>query len=306
MGADGDEEELRVDLRDRGVEHPDAQIEEAHELGILLSRSQLEEAKRFYDPWTWGPIARTLMFGYQTDSFARPDRSEMGKERMWQGVKASLLPDVEGPLSALPNSPPDPLNSLLRRRRSRRTFGSEPIEMGSLAACLRAGFGITGERVVDGRRLPLTAAPSSGALNTYDAWVLSRAVQDLDTGTYRYLPHKNHLVRQEGRAVAFDRLFGGQAWAAQASCAVVLIADLRRQASKYSFPTTVSAVLIEAGARAELLLLQAEALSLSAVVVGLAGVGAFDRQLASAAGIWGENSMIVPVCAVLLGVPMRP
>lgn len=308
MSADGDDERLKADLSEGGAEHPDARIAEARELEILISSAELEEARRFFGPWIWGPAAAMLMFGYRADSFeveTGEPRSEGEEQDDPADVSrsAGLLPEAEGVRIELPDPPSDDLADLLRRRRSRRAFCPDPIDLGGLAACLNAGFGITGERVVDGRARPLTAAPASGALNTYDARVLVRTVTGLDPGSYNYLPQEHALVRADGGQVAFDRLFGGQRWAAQASCAIVLVADTRRQASRYVFPTTMSAVLVEAGARAELLLLQAERESLSAVLVGLAGVGAFDRELASQAGIWAETSMTIPVCAVLLGSP---
>ncbi len=303
MSADGDDERLKAGLSEGGAEHPDARIAEARELGILISSTELEEARRFFGPWIWGPAAATLMFGYQVDSFeVESGKAEPGGGRESAPAgQAALLPEVTGPRVELPDPPGDELADLLGRRRSRRRFGPDPIGLGELAACLHAGFGITGQRVVKGRARPLTAAPASGALNTFDARVLSRTVTGLDSGSYDYLPQEHLLARRDGEPVAFDRLFGGQRWAAQASCAIVLVADLHRQATRYVFPTTISAVLVEAGARAELLLLQAERESLSAVLVGLAGVGAFDLELASRAGIWGETSMTIPVCAVLLG-----
>lgn len=298
--ADGDNDNLCVKLRNAGAD-ANTIIADAFEARILLSKEQVAEAERFYGPWTWGPISQTLVFGYQDDSFA--DRAtETATRREREVADIDLLPGADGPIHELPPAPEDALAGLLRRRRSRRVFDSKPMDQALLASCLQAGFGVTGERIADnGRVLPLTAAPSSGALNTYDAWVLSREVRGLEAGTYRYLPQERGLNRQRGIPVAFDQLFGGQSWAARASCAIVFMADLRRQASKYSYPTTIPAVFIEAGARAELLLLEAEQAALSAVLVGLAGVGAFDRDLASQAGIWGETSMVIPTCAILLG-----
>ncbi len=303
LGADGDDQLLRARLRGAGVEDPEAIVADAMELGILLPSDRLEELERFHAPWAWGPVAAALMFGYQAASFADPE-TELNTRHEREATDTRLLPEPNGDVTVLPDPPDSVLTGLLERRRSRRAFGAEPVALMQLARCLRAGFGITGERIADnGRRLPLTAAPSSGALNTYDACVVSRDVQGLEAGTYRYLPQEHGLAHEEGHSVPFDRLFGGQAWAAEAACAIVLVADLRRQASKYSYPTTVAAAMIEAGARAELLLLEAEEVALSAVVVGMAGVGAFDRGLATAAGLWGPTSMTVPVCAVLLGAP---
>lgn len=301
LAADGNEELLRTKLRTCGADDPEAIIADAHEIGILISRDELEEARRFYGAWSWGPVARALMFGYHTASFADLN-TELSVRREHEAADISLLPPAERDVIPLPDQADDTLTTLLKRRRSRRAFEQDPVALAPLAACLHAGFGLTGEVTSDrGRSLPLTAAPSPGGLNTYDALVIARAVSDLDPGTYGYLPQRHGLVRRTGAPVEFDRLFGEQAWAARAPCAIVFVASLQRQASKYFFPTTVPATLIEAGARAELVLLQAEESGLSGVIVGMVGVGAFDRQLAIDAGIWGQTSMTVPVCAVLLG-----
>jgi hypothetical protein len=301
LSAEGDEAALNVELRDRGVADTDAVIAAACEADILVSERHLMESESFFSSWTWGLVAAAYMFGYHTDSFAGLE-DEMEAVRGQDSGDLRLLAEEDGPLTTLPVVQSGGLANIVARRRSRRAFASQGIEHSSVAACLRVAFGLTGECVLkDGRTLPLTGAPSSGGLNTDEALLLSRAVSGLEEGTYRYLPQKHALARTEGSAVPFDRLFGGQAWCAEASCAIVLVSDLRRQASRYTFPTTISAALIEAGARIELLLLQAEEAWLSAVVVGLTGVGAFDRQLAEKAGLPCESSMIVPTCAVLLG-----
>jgi SagB-type dehydrogenase family enzyme len=239
------------------------------------------------------------VFGYHADSF--DEELQAGGEPR-SPDKPALLPERNGAaVTPLPSMPDGRLSGLAERRRSRRVFNPQAIEVAPVAACLQSAFGITGEWPLGERHLPLTAAPSPGGINTYDALLLVRNVADLESGTYCYLPQDHALASRSGDPVPFDRLFGEQEWAAGAACAIVLVADLRRQASRYTFPTTISATLIEAGARVELLLLQAEEASLGAVVVGLNGVGAFDRGLAATAGLPSSNSMVVPICAVLLG-----
>jgi nitroreductase len=301
LSSDGDEAVLRDELRDRGAADPDAQLERAREAGILISEQQLREWEEFFDSWPWGPVAAVFMFGYHTDSFVDPaDELRTLSER--ETAPPSLLPDEDRALIELPSALEGGLVGVVARRRSRRAFDDRPIGVAPIAGCLRAAFGVTGGRMLeDGRIAPLTGAPSPGGLNTYDAFLLSRRVVGVEEGTYRYVPQRHALAREEGSPVPFDRLFGGQAWCAGASCAIVLVANLERQASRYAYPTTLSAVLMEAGARVELLLLQAEEASLSAVVVGLTAVGAFDRQLASAAGLPSATSMTIPICAVVIG-----
>lgn len=278
----------------------DVIVQAAREADILVTKEQLKELDKFFGPWTWGPVAGAFMFGYQTDAFVGPE-DELRITRRRKAAGPSLLPGG-GPVIKLPVSKEGPLADVITGRRSRRKFADEPVEIKPIAACLQAAMGLTGElKLENGRTLPLTGAPSSGGLNTYDAFLLAQNVTNLQAGTYCYLPQHHGLTLQKGSNVPFDRLFGGQAWCAKAACAIVLVADLNRQASRYAFPTTLSAALIEAGTRVELILLQAEAESLAATLVGMAGVGAFDRQLATQAGLPSETSMRIPLCAVLIG-----
>jgi SagB-type dehydrogenase family enzyme len=310
LSWEGNEQALRAELCSRGLADRDADnvIAAAREAGIIVSELQLQELESFFAPWIWGPIAAAFMFGYQTPSFASlgddvdfDDELHAMRETL---AHSNLLAEGDGMTVALPVVTGGELAQIVGRRRSRRAFGRQPLQASQLASCLEAAFGLTGEEELDdGRTLPLTGAPSSGGLNTYDAVVLSQRVAGFEQGTYRFLPREHALARVEGGPVSFDRLFGKQGWCAGAACAIVLVADLRRQASRYAFPTTVSATLIEAGARVELLLLAAEEASLPGVVVGMSGVGSYDAQLASEAGLPCATSMTIPICAVLLGSP---
>lgn len=300
LQAEGDGHTLRRELsRQPGVD-ASAVIQAAREADILVSESRLTETDQFFTDWTWGPVAAAFLFGYHTDAF--------GKEEAQSALAvhaAALLPKSSSDIVALPPlTADDCMNTLLSRRRSRRSFEGEPLDLAVVAACLSDALGLTGEVILDdGRKAPLTAAPAPGGRNTYDGVVLARRVKDLPAGTYRYLPQHHALAPQTGETVPFDRLFGGQSWCAEASCAIVLTAELRRQATRYEFPTTIAATLIEAGARSQLMLVRAEQAKTAAVILGLAGVGAFDQALASSAGL-PCDSMSVPVCAILLGPRM--
>lgn len=310
MATDGDSADLRVALHDRGIADAEADsvLAEARAAEILVSERELMDSATYFEPWAFGPLAAAQMFAYHTDRLVEPQDELLELEKLGGlGSKhPELLPEPQrdGPTIALPAARRGGLARLIEDRRSRRTFGPRPTALAPLAACLQAAFGVNAELTLqDGRVLPLTGAPSPGGLNTYDAFLLVRTVSEIEEGTYRYLPQTHALERAAGTRVSFARLFGGQAWCAGASCAIVLVAELHRQAARYRNPTTVSAVLIEAGARVELLLLQAVEESLSAVVVGLTGVGAFDRRLAAAAGLPSATSMTIPICAVLVGDP---
>jgi SagB-type dehydrogenase family enzyme len=298
-----DEDAMRAELGTRGIGDPDAVIAAAADAGVLLSEDQRAESDAFFQSWTWGPIAAAAFFGYHTDSFASVD-DEICRVHATHSPPPPLLSRTTRGMVQLPDPRPggEVLGDLVARRRSRRAFGDEPVDLAAIADCLHDAFGITGELALDNERsLSLTAAPSPGGLNTHEAVLLVRNVTGLQQGTYRYIPTEQGLAHHCESAVPFDRLFGNQAWCAAASCAIVLVAHFHRQAMRYAFPTTLAATFIEAGARVELLLLRAEEQQMSAVVVGLTGVGAFDMSLAASAGLSSSTSMMVPVCAVLVG-----
>ncbi len=289
------------------MEDPQGVLLAAREAQILLSADQRREFERFFDAWTWGPVAASFVYGYETDSFSGEidtfldGRAELGEAR--PEPELGCFGDVSDSEQILPVAPDRGLSSIARRRRSRRTFDNRPMQLSHLAACLQSAFGKTGENDYEvGPSTCLTSAPAPGGINSYDAFVLVQNVEGHESGTYHYVPERHALARMHGVPVPFDLLFGRQQWCAGASCAIVLVADLRRQAPRYKFPTTIGAVLVEAGARVQLILLQAEELALSAVVVGMTGVGAFDREMACDAGLPGTTSMVMPACAVLLGL----
>lgn len=299
MSAGTDADPLPVALERSGAGDPDQLIEHARAADILLTEEEHDELERFFGAWPWGSIAAAFMFGYETESFLEHDR-ELSRARRLPASQPSA-PAFHGHAQTLPVAPDKGLSRVVRRRRSRRTFGWKAASGRDVAACLQAAFGVTGENEYEqGPSVFLTGAPAPGGVNTYDAFLLARDVEGYDPGTYHYLPERHALTRSAGAVVPFDRLFGSQAWCAEASCAIVLVGDLERQAARYRFPTTLGAVLIEAGARVELILLQAEELSLAATMVGMTAVGAFDRKLASTAGL-PNASMTYPICAVLLG-----
>lgn len=295
-----DDEALIIELEKQKVEVGPT-IEAACDAEIIITKERLKELNDFFQSWTWGPAAANFFFGYYTDSFVNPG-DELSITSKREVTHTKLFAESKGRVINLPKISQKGLAGIASRRRSHRKFLDNPVDLDSISGCLSVAFGFTGElKLKTGQKLPLTGAPSPGGLNTYDAFLLSRNVKDLKSGTYRYLPGQNALDRVKGSLVSFGRLFGNQAWCAGAAFAIVFIADLNRQSSRYVFPTTLSAVLIEAGARAELVLLKAEEESLAATLVGLNGVGSFDQKLAQNAGLPSETSMKIPICAILFG-----
>lgn len=186
-------------------------------------------------------------------------------------------------------SPPDltggaTLSAALARRRSVRAFDPRPLTLAELSQLLWAAQGATSE---DGRR----TAPSAGALYPLEV----RAV--LAEGVFRYEPDGHRLERLDGgdfRAALAEAALD-QRFVAAAPAVLVVAGVETRTAVRYG-DRAGRYVALEAGAAAQNLLLQAEALGLGAV-----WVGAFDdRRVASLARL-PDGAM--PLAVIPVGAP---
>lgn len=160
-----------------------------------------------------------------------------------------------------------PLERLLQRRRSVRSFAPAPLSLSEVAQLLWAAQGITSAQ-------GLRTAPSAGALYPLALYVAAGNVAGLPAGVYRYVPSAHRLLPVRGkdvrRALAAAALH--QDWIAGAPAIVVFAAVPARTQAKYG-GRAMRYVWIEAGHAAENLFLQAEDLELGAIVVG-----AFDDE----------------------------
>jgi SagB-type dehydrogenase family enzyme len=156
-----------------------------------------------------------------------------------------------------------PVAEALTQRRSVREFARQPLALRELATLLWAAQGRRGPQ---GHR----TAPSAGALYPMRIYVAAGAVSGLAPGVYAYEPGTEArlvLVRTGDRRAALSRSALGQPSVAGAPAVIVLAADVRVTATKYGGRAR-RYVLIESGAVAENVYLQATALGLGTVLVG--------------------------------------
>lgn len=128
-----------------------------------------------------------------------------------------------------------PLSEVIRRRRSRRQYTSEPLTLEALSFLLWATQGIdtqaTGafrewlagkdRRAVSSRPL-LRTVPSAGGRHPFESYLLIDRVENLAQGLYRYLPFEHQLLYLRPAmelAALFEAAF--PAWVRQ--CAVLFI-----------------------------------------------------------------------------------
>lgn len=205
-------------------------------------------------------------------------------------LQRALLALLPGPAAAADSSLPIDLppaqtrgrvalEDTLQRRRSVRAFAEAPLTLAQAGQLLWAAQGQTSP---DGRR----TAPSAGALQPLELYLVAGAVQDLAPGIYRYRPAGHALVRiatGDRRAALAAASHGGQHWLQQAPALVVLAGVVARSAGRYG-ARAERLVLLEAGAATQNLLLQAVALGLGATFVGAFDDAAVATLLALPAG----------------------
>jgi len=164
-------------------------------------------------------------------------------------------PRLNGPLS---------VEGALMARRSVREFGTDAVALNEVAQLLWAAQGIS-----DSHHLGLRTAPSAGALYPLEVVLLAGAVSGLAPGVYRYLPHSHALrpVADGDRRASLAKAALGQAWIAEAACALVLAAVYRRTTSKYG-ERGERYVHMEVGHVGQNVYLQARALGLGTTMVG--------------------------------------
>ncbi|MBD3234486.1 MAG: SagB/ThcOx family dehydrogenase [candidate division Zixibacteria bacterium] len=158
------------------------------------------------------------------------------------------------------------IEQVIAERRSVREFTDAVISLEKLSQLLWSGQGITDDR--RGYR----AAPSAGAKYPLEIYVFVGNVQDIPIGLYRYFPYEHQLIvvanydrrRDLARSIPpnqIDRIL-------ETPVVFVIGAVMERTTRKYGTTRGPRYVYIEAGAAAENIMLQAQALYLDTLMWG--------------------------------------
>lgn len=193
-----------------------------------------------------------------------------GDKVLWKKEKATssrIGHYSEGDKIALPppkTSGPVSVEEAIAKRRSKRAFSTQPVEIEKLSQLLWAAQGITDE--VGGFK---RAAPSAGALYPLELFIIIGQVSALKPGLYHYLPflHQLELIESGDLRVRLARAALSQQFIASAPLSIVITAEYERVTGKYG-QRGVTYTHIEVGHVGENLFLQAEALGLATVPVG--------------------------------------
>lgn len=219
---------------------------------VVVAGSELARREEEYlSEWRWNVPTGLLHFSLEDRDIITLEESEaLQKQHLANEPQPPLflrnrrkLPVTRLSHSAAARS----LLELMARRRTVRAAGAPTISLSQLSDCLFAGMGITGSTTNCVGKLPLGMTPSGGARNPYEAYVLARRVDGLRPGIYHYSAVDHDLGLMSGDLPRFSELIGGQDWADEMPCLILLVADLRRTMWKYEDPNAYRVVLIEAG-----------------------------------------------------------
>jgi SagB-type dehydrogenase family enzyme len=234
--------------------------------------------------------------GDEYQNLTRYVRGSLPRHHLDWGSRPSLrksfsdsLKTVKLPAPATEGGPP--VWQVIRSRRSRRSYRSEPIAMERLSQLLWATQGITREAGDNQYR----AAPSAGALYPVETYLIVNNVGGLESGLYHY--------DSPGAALQFLKAgeLGPQAAAAALdqpmaqTAAVVFIWTAIPERGKWKYlERAYRYIYIDAGHIAQNLYLAATALGLGCCAIG----AIYDEEANRLVGVDGESETVIYMCAV--------
>jgi SagB-type dehydrogenase family enzyme len=140
------------------------------------------------------------------------------------------------------------------------------LSLQEIGDCLFSAFGITCHVKTQVALLPLSLAPSGGARNPYEPFVIIRRCEGLAPGVYHYsgLKHELTLLRKLPEGFSIAQMLGGQDWAEDMAAVIFMVANFERSMWKYQDSNAYRVILIEAGHRAQNLMATAATHGLTA------------------------------------------
>ena len=193
--------------------------------------------------------------------------------------------------------PTTPLQELLKRRRSLRSFSKKPMKVADLAFLLWASTGIQRKE----KGYEFRTVPSAGALYPIETYIVVNNVEGLEKGLYHYNIRAHALeelriadLTEETARAALD-----QEICAQASVVLIWTAVFQRSKWKYS-ERAYRYVYLDAGHIAQNL-----AMSAVSIGMGTCQIAAFyDDEINEILGVDGEEESATYLSVV--GHPKQP
>jgi SagB-type dehydrogenase family enzyme len=190
-----------------------------------------------------------------------------------------------------------PISYVIKTRRSCRSMSGDALTLNELSDILYYGYGITGRIDAYGvKDFPLHAAPTAGALQSIEVYVLALNVEGIPPGAYHY-NYLDHTLEQIYRGFIKYRVLDacyGQEFIQFASAVIVLTGNIRRGVWKYK-SAYYKFMLIDAGCVVENMHLVAHALGLCSCIVA-----GFDKEKVRSL-LYIDDRLEMPLIMIAVG-----
>ncbi|MEA5669904.1 SagB family peptide dehydrogenase [Pseudomonas sp. MH2] len=228
--------------------------------------------------WGWDMLSRIFHFGTKNIALSIQPKNEADWAALYlehcESVLSKPLPAQRINLNALQtiqllrHTDSGLFEALLTKRSTSRDFLDLPVQLEDLTRILEYSIGFIGERELpDSSNLPAAlrkrrSSPSGGGLNSTEAYVYVRHVDNLDPGLYYYDPfgHCLHLLSTELPPVG--KMLSGQHFSDSISAGFFLTSRFDKLWWKYEHSRAYRIALLEIGHVAQTLQLVATALNL--------------------------------------------
>ena len=154
------------------------------------------------------------------------------------------------------------IEETLLKRRSIRSYKSEPLAIAEISQLLWSAQGVTNKK-------GFRTAPSAGALYPLEVYIAAGNVTDLDAGIYKYYPHRHEIVNtvKGDKRSELCRAGLGQSSIKNAPAVMVFCAVFERVTGSYG-KRGLQYVHMEVGHAIQNVCLQAISLGLGSVIIG--------------------------------------
>jgi len=154
------------------------------------------------------------------------------------------------------------IEETLLKRRSIRSYKSEPLAIAEISQLLWSAQGVT-------NRKGFRTAPSAGALYPLEVYIAAGNVTDLYAGIYKYYPHRHEIVNtvKGDKRSELCRAGLGQSSIKNAPAVMVFCAVFERVTGSYG-KRGIQYVHMEVGHAIQNVCLQAISLGLGSVIIG--------------------------------------
>lgn len=170
-----------------------------------------------------------------------------------------------------------PLVEAIRRRRSHRKYGDEPLTLEELSFLLWATQGV--DSVIEDTQASRRTVPSGGGRHPFETYILANHVEGLPPALYRYLPLDHKLVLEQEGPDLVNSIHEGLRRQYVKDSAVVFLWTAIPYRSEWRYSVVAHKVIaLDAGHVCQNLYLAA-----GAIGAGMCAIAAYDQKTLDAA-----------------------